>query len=190
MSIIRTVPASEASGEVAEIYGGDLASLGHVAPHTEAMAMNPQAYRAFEQLVRSVVPTLGLRRYELITLAAARGTRSAHCRFAHGAKVLGHELFDEAQLERIARDYRDAGLDDADVAMMAYAERVASDAASMTDADSRRLREAGFTDREIVDITIAAAVRLYFGAALQGLAVDVDVPRVLAPATVEALDPR
>lgn len=190
MSIIRTVPEAEATGEVAELYAADLDELGYVPPHTRAMAMNPQALQAFQQLIRSVVPTLGLRGYELVTLAAARGTRSAHCRLAHGAKVLARGLFDEDQLTRIAIDYADAGLSDAEVEMMRYAEKVASDSRSMTDADGRRLRDAGFSDREIVDITIAAAARLYFGAALQALAVDVDVPPTLGAATVGALDPR
>ena len=98
---------------------------------------------------------MGLRRYELVTLAAARGTGSRHCRLAHGVKALG--VFDEDQLERIARDYADAGLSDAEVAMMRFAERVARDASSMSEDDSLALREAGFSDREIVDIAIAAS---------------------------------
>ncbi len=35
--------------------------------------------------------------------------------------------------------------------MMAFAEKVSTDAASMTDADSLRLREVGFSDREIAE---------------------------------------
>lgn len=190
MTIIRTVPEADATGAVAAIYADDVDELGYVAPHTAAMAMNPEALHAFEQLIRSVVPTLGLRRYELVTLAAARGTGSAHCRLAHGAKVLSKGLFDEAQLERIARDYREAGLADDEVAMMAYAEQVGRDASAMTEADALALREAGFGDREIVDITIAASARVYFGSALQALAVDVDAPPMLGPAVRAALDPR
>jgi alkylhydroperoxidase family enzyme len=89
-------------------------------------------------------------------------------------------VFDEAQLERIARDYHDAGLTDAEVEMMSFAEQVARDAASMTDDDALRLRAAGFDDQEIVDIAIAAAARVYLGRLLQALAVDVDEPPSLS----------
>lgn len=174
MTIIRTIPEHDAVGEVADIYADDVKSLGYVPPHTKAMAMNPAAYHAFQALIRSVAKPLGLRRYELVTLAAARGTGSWHCRLAHGAKSL--RLFDEQQLERIARDYTDAGLTDDEVEMMRFAEQVGRDASAMTDADAQRLRDAGFTDQEIVDITIAASARVYYGSALQALAVEVDTP--------------
>jgi uncharacterized peroxidase-related enzyme len=183
--IIRTVPEDEADGEVAALYDDELATIGYVPTHTRAMAMNPVANRAFESLIGSVAEPLGLRRYELVTLAAARGTGSRHCRLAHGVKSLS--VFDEEQLERIARDYRDAGLTDAEVEMMRFAEQVGRDAASMTDADAIRLRNAGFSDQEIVDIAIAASARVYLGRVLHALAVDVDVPPTLSEPLRSAL---
>ena len=57
----------------------------------------------------------------------------------------------------------------------------------MTEADSLRLRDAGFSDREILDITLAAAVRNYFSRALQALAVELDVPPVLGEQLRDAL---
>lgn len=185
MTIIRTVPEDQAEGEVAVLYAEERESLGYVPTHSRVMAMNPAANRAFEALVGTVAGPMGTRRYELVTLAAARGTGSRHCRLAHGVKALG--VFDEEQLERIARDYSDAGLTDAEVAMMRFAERVARDASSMTDADSLTLREAGFSDPEIVDIAIAAAARVYLGRMLQALAVEVDVPERLSEPLRSAL---
>lgn len=174
MSIIQTTEPAEATGDVAEIYAGDERDLGYVAAYTRAMSVNPEAYRAWEQLVRAIVGQLGVRRYELVTLAAAQGAHSMHCRLAHGRKTL--KIIDEEPLEAIARDYHAADLSEAEVAMMEFAERVSTDAAGMTDADSLRLRELGFTDREIVDITLAAAARNYFSRAIQALAVPVEVP--------------
>ena len=185
MTIIRTVPEDQAEGEVAVLYAEERESLGYVPTHSRVMAMNPAANRAFEALVGSVANPMGTRRYELVTLAAALGTGSRHCRLAHGVKALS--VFDEQQLERIARDYSDAGLTDAEVAMMRFAERVARDASSMTDADSLALREAGFTDHEIVDIAIAAAARVYLGRMLQALAVEVDMPERLSEPLRSAL---
>lgn len=185
MSIIETPTEDEATGEVARIYADDLRDLGYVPSHTRVMATNPAAYDAWERLIGSIARGMDTRRYELITLAAARGAGSRHCRLAHGAKSL--RFFDEEQLERIARDYRHAGLSEAEVAMMAFAERVSTDSATMTDADSELLRSAGFSDTEIVDIALAAAARNYYSRAIQALAVDVDVPASLSPALREAL---
>jgi alkylhydroperoxidase family enzyme len=83
-------------------------------------------------------------------------------------------LFGEDQLVRIALDYHDAGLSQAEVTMMEFAERVSRDASSMTDADSLRLRSVGFSDRDIVDIALAAAARNYYSRAIQALATPVD----------------
>lgn len=185
--IIRPVPEAEATGEVARVYQEDIDEVGYVPSHTQAMALNPAAWDAFHALTRAAARRLGLRRFELVTLAAARATRSAHCRLAHGAKSLRADLFPLDQLERIARDHRDAGLSEAEVAMMDFAERVAEDSYDMTDADALRLRDAGFSDEEIVDITVAAAARVYLGVALQALGVDVDVPQVLPSTVREAL---
>lgn len=185
MSIVVPPSESEATGLVAELYAEDLADQGYVASHTAVMAINPEAVRAWEGLIRTVALPLGKRRYELVTLAAARGLHSRHCLLAHGARTLS--IIDEPELTRIARDYRDADLSEAEVAMMAFAERVSQDAWAMTDEDSLRLREHGFTDTEIVNIALAAAARNYYSRAIQALAVEVDVPPGLSPRLREAL---
>jgi uncharacterized peroxidase-related enzyme len=185
MSIIETVSEDEATDPVATFYEADRKDLGYVAPHTKAMCVNPEAYQAWTALVRAIVAQLGKRRFELVTLAAAKGIHSDACRLAHGRKSLS--LFDEEQLFRIAADYHDADLSEAEVAMMEFAERIGSDSGSMSEADSLRLREVGFSDREIVDITLAAAARNFFSRSLQALAVDVDVPPGLSDRLQHAL---
>ena len=172
MAIIETVPVDEATGVTAEFYADDIQSQGFVGAHTRVMALNPEAYSAFDALTGAISAALGVRRYELVTLAAALGARSAHCRLAHGRKAL--QVFSDGELIAIAVDYRSAGLDDAEVAMMEYAERVSHDSYAMTDADSQRLRDLGFGDVEIVNITLAAAARNYYSRAIQALAIEVD----------------
>ena len=111
---------------------------------------------------------------------------SSHCRLAHGVKSL--KAFPEDQLAAIARDFRTAGLEPAEVAMMEYAQKLSRDASRMTDEDTLRvLRGHGFTDRDIMDITLAAAARNYLSRTLLALAVDLDVPPSLSPGLREAL---
>lgn len=77
---------------------------------------------------------------------------------------------------RVVQGYELAGLSDLEVAVMDFAAKVSSDSISMTDADSQKLRDLGLSDREIVDVALAAAMRNYFSRALHALAVDVDIP--------------
>lgn len=185
MSIIETIPESAAEGPVARIYADDLQAMGYVPSHTRAMALNPEALFAWRALQTAIAGSLGLRRYELVTLAAARGIGSAACLLAHGKKAL--KFMPEDQLERVARDYRTAGLPADEVAMMDFAIKLSTGSAAMDDGDSQSLRDAGFSDREIVDIALAAAARNYFSRALHALAVDVDVPPGLGPELQDAL---
>ena len=185
MTIIKTPADTDATGTVAEIYADDIRDLGFVAGHTKVMSVNPEAYLAWRTLIGAIAHSLGFRRYELVTLAAARGAHSTHCRLAHGRKSL--RIFSEDELFSIATDYRTAGLPDAEVAMMEFAEKVSTDAAGMTDADSAVLRNAGFSDREIVDIALAAAARNYYARASQALGAEVDDLPELSPRLRAAL---
>ncbi|QCO99547.1 carboxymuconolactone decarboxylase family protein [Arthrobacter sp. 24S4-2] len=185
MSILATTPESQAFGLKAKIYDDDLQSHGYVAKHTKDLAVNPEAYLAFEALISAITQNMDVRRYELITLAAAQALGSAHCRLAHGLKAL--RAIDEEELVQIARDYHNAGLSPAEVAMMEYAERLSTDAVAMTDTDTLELRDHGFTDREILDITLAAAARNFMSRTLQAIAAEVDVPTKLSPQLRAAL---
>lgn len=185
--IVTTPELDAATGHVADMYAGDLREDGIVYAHTRAMAVNPEAHQAFEALVRAIVPSIGLRNYELATLGAARAIGSQHCLLAHSRKSLRAGLFDEDQLAALARDDPGSGLDETDRAVFEYAQKVSTDASAMADSDTLRLRDLGFTDRQIVDLTLAAAARNYFSRALQALAVPVDEVPGLSPALAAAL---
>ena len=185
MSIFATTPESQAFGLKAKIYDDDIRSRGYVAKFTKELAVNPEAYVAFEALLSAITRNMDLRRYELVTLAAAQALGSAHCRLAHGLKAL--RAIEEDELVLIARDYHNAGLPPAEVAMMEYAEKLSTDAVSMTDADTLDLRDHGFTDREILDITLAAGARNYLSRVLHAIAAEVDVPTKLSPQLRSAL---
>ena len=185
MGILQTTSEADAVGATAAAYAADRAALGYVPSHTKVLALNPEAFEAWKALQTSIAKSMGMRRYELVTLAAALGIGSRHCRLAHGSKAL--KYLDEQELLRIARDYRSAGLDEAEVVMMDYAVKLSGDSAAMDESDSRHLREHGFSDREIVDITLAAAARNYLSRILQALAVDIDVPPLLSEEMRDAL---
>lgn len=184
--IVIPPPIDGADGHVAEMYAADLHADGFVYRHTAVMAIDPEAHTAFEALISAVISSIGLRTYELATLGAARALGSAHCLLAHGRRTLQAELLDEDRLADLAHG-GDGGLDDADIAVVRFAERLSTDAASMTDADSQALRDLGYSDRQIVDIALAAGARNLFSRTLQALAVPVDDVPGLSRAVTAAL---
>lgn len=184
--IITPPDLNGAEGHVAEMYADDIDNDGFVFAHTQAMAMNPEAHAAFESLIRAIVPSIGLRVYEAATLGAARAMGSTHCLLAHGRKSLRSGVLDGDGLRAFAEG-DDHGFTPAEQVVVDYAARLSSDPASMTDDDARSLRDAGYSDRQIVDITLAAAARNYFSRALLALSVPVDVMPGLDPAIAGAL---
>lgn len=184
--IIHPPERAAATGHVAAMYESDLADDGVVFAHTRAMAVNPEAHAAFEALVRAIVPSIGVRVYEAATLGAARAIGSAHCLLAHGRRSLRAGVVDAAGLAAFAAG-DDGGFTEQEQAVIRFATRLSTAPTAMTDADAQELRAVGFTDRQIVDITLAAAARNYFSRALLALAVPVEDVPGLDPALTAAL---
>ncbi|WP_336501105.1 carboxymuconolactone decarboxylase family protein [Microbacterium paraoxydans] len=184
--IIHPPERATATGHVAAMYESDLADDGVVFAHTRAMAVNPEAHAVFEALVRAIVPSIGVRVYEAATLGAARAIGSAHCLLAHGRRSLRAGVVDAAGLAAFAAG-DDGGFTEQEQAVIRFATRLSTAPTAMTDADAQELRAVGFTDRQIVDITLAAAARNYFSRALLALAVPVEDVPGLDPALTAAL---
>lgn len=184
--IISTPAPDGASGAAAEMYEEDLAADGFVHAYTAAMAVNPEAHDAFVALVRAVVPSIGVRVYEAATLGAARAIGSSHCLIAHARKSVKAGVADEAGLRAFAAD-DDSAFTEKERAVIRYAERLSTSPREMTDADAAALREHGFTDRQIVDITLTAGLRNHFSRSLLALAVPLDDDPLIAPELAAAL---
>jgi alkylhydroperoxidase family enzyme len=159
-----------------EIPDGDAANL------ERAFSARPEVYAAWRQLVTAVTAASDERRYELATLAAARKLRSSYCSLAHG-KVLAEKFYDFEAVPALPD-----GLDDADRAIMAFAEKVVVDATAITEADVDELRAHGLSDPEILDVVLAATIRCFFSKTLDALGVQPDASFAeLDPAFREAL---
>jgi uncharacterized peroxidase-related enzyme len=165
---IEPIGEDDASGAIAELYEADRSEEGYVANLTQAFSHRPELMLAWRQLLGTIKAPMDERRYELVTVAAARELRSSYCMLAHSG-VLAQKFYDEDATRRIAADHRSAGLDQIDVAVMDLAEKVAADATSVTAEDTERLRALGLSDAEIFDVVAAAAARSFFTKIVDGL---------------------
>jgi uncharacterized peroxidase-related enzyme len=155
------------------LFEAERAAKGYVPNYTRLFALAPDAYAAWEQLVTAVRNGMDLRRYELVTLAAARALRSAYCSLAH-AKVLRDRFYGDDELRAVAADHRDAGLDPLDVAIMDFAARIAVDQHAATEADVAALRELGLSDTDFFQIVLAVGVRRFFSGVLDTVRAEPD----------------
>lgn len=173
MTFIETVPESQASGPAAEMYELDRELFGDLPNFTKAFSARPEVYAAWRQLNAAIKANMDLRRYELATLAAARRLRSSYCTLAHGS-VLMAKFLEPGVVRALVDDYRAAGLEPADLAVMDLADKVAHDATSVTQADVDHLRALGLSDGDILDVVLAASVRCFFSKTLDALGVQPD----------------
>jgi uncharacterized peroxidase-related enzyme len=150
------------------LYAPDLAAMGYLPNYTKVFALAPEVYAAWQQLNKTVKAGMELRRYELVTLAAARRLGSAYCSLAH-AKVLRDKFYDQQTLNAIVTDHHHAGLEPVDVAIMDFADLVAADPTRVTHADAEKLRSFGLSEEEIFHIVLAVSIRRFFSGALSAV---------------------
>lgn len=170
---IQIVRESDAEGKLREIYEGDRKSLGYVPNHARVFSLRPEVLEAWRAFQGSIRKNLRLRRYELVTLAAAMALNCRYCLLAHGA-ILNKNGMSVDQLRAILTDFRNAGLEPPEVAMMEFAQKIARSANEMTQADVDVLRALGFEDVEILDITLTATMRSFASKTFDALGADPD----------------
>lgn len=173
MTFIQTIPAEQAEADVRTMYAENVAQFGYLPNYVRAFSLRPHVMAAWGKFLGAICRDMDPRRYELVTLAAARALKSSYCMLAHGSVVLD-EFCSTEQLARIAGDYRTAGLTNAEVAMMAFAEQVVLDATAITQTHIDTLRDAGFSDAEIFDIAATAAARCFMSKTVDALGAEPD----------------
>lgn len=88
--------------------------------------------------------------------------------------MLRSKFFSAAQVEAIVKDYRNAGLQPSETAMIAYAKKLTQHAYKVTQNDIDELRAHGFSDAEILDIAAAAAARNFISRLFDALGAEPD----------------
>ncbi|HID53364.1 MAG TPA: peroxidase [Anaerolineae bacterium] len=81
---------------------------------------------------------------------------------------------DEALVEQLKSDWRQANLNPPDRAMLAYAIKLTLEPGQMVEADVIALRDAGFSDRDILDINQITGYYAYVNRLADGLGVELE----------------
>jgi uncharacterized peroxidase-related enzyme len=156
---IRTIEPDEATGEIADLYRAEIASMGKVMQATQCWSARPDMILPVERLLHQLRDnfSLGLVNFRLVTFVAAKYVPSSYCSHVYFKSLSG--AIGREQALAVQADYRNAGLSEQQVAMLAYAEQITRDASQIGQADIDRLRTVGFSDLNIADIALAASYR-------------------------------
>jgi len=145
--------------------------LGLVPYVLRAYTGNPAKFRTFAAFYNELMlAESGLSKLEreMIAVVVSSANRCYYCLVAHGHAV--RQLSGDPQLgEMMVMNYRVAELSPRQRAMLDYAWKLTTDPHGMGEADRQALRDAGFGDAEIFDITDVAAFFNYTNRMAHGL---------------------
>ncbi len=173
MSFPRPIEESDAVGATAELYASERQRVGHLPRYVQAFGARPGVYCAWRQLITEVATSMPARRFELVTLAAARELRSTYCSVAHGS-ILAEKFLAADDVAQLAQGRVPDALDDAERAVVAFAAKVTRSAADITREDVEQLRSHGLDDAEILDVVLATAARSFFSTVLDATGTQAD----------------
>ena len=145
---------------------------GYLPNYAAAFASRPDVARAWTVLGATVREGMDRRRFEL----ARRRRPGVALDVLHRRPldVPARRLQRRGDDAALAADPDGGSLDDTDRAVVAFASKVAVDAAAVTQDDVDALRAVGLSDNEIADVVFTVAARCFFTTVLDGLGVAAD----------------
>ena len=134
--------------------------LGFVPNVFAGYAIRPTHFRPWFDHFRAIMQgdsELTKAEREMICMAVSSENNCLYCLVAHGAEL--RQLLNDPILgDRIAFDYRRAGLDGRTTAMLDYVVKITISPVDCSEDDVNELRDLGFSDEAIFDIAETAAL--------------------------------
>ena len=129
--------------------------IGFVPNVLAAFAKFPKQFEGFTKLYNSLMlGESGLTKLEreMIAVTVSSENHCFYCLVAHGSAV--RELSNDPQLgERIAANFRSAELPKKQFELLNFTKKLTSDPSEITETDRKKLRDVGYTDRDIWDMS-------------------------------------
>jgi uncharacterized peroxidase-related enzyme len=171
------------SGDRERCYAASTASQGFVMNLTQAWAWRPDVFDGFAALRNQLTSnsSLSKRDQAVIVCATAAALGDSYCALAWG-KTLVQEAGDNVAAAVIGNTGL-AALPARDAALAAWVRKVVTQPNDTTAADVQALRDAGFNDREVFEVTAFAAFRIAFSTVNDALGIrpDWQLAQALAP---------
>ena len=129
--------------------------LGFIPNVLAAFAKFPKQFEGFTKLYNALMlGESGLTKLEreMIAVTVSSENHCFYCLVAHGSAV--RELSNDPQLgERIAANFRSAELPQKQEELLNFTKKLTKDPSEIVENDRKKLRDVGYTDRDIWDIS-------------------------------------
>ncbi|MFO8099366.1 MAG: peroxidase-related enzyme [Salinibacter sp.] len=175
MAWIDTIAPNDADGELAEIYDEIAGARGGVANILQAHSLNPDALRDHVDLYQTLLfgrSNLNRAEREALAVVVSAANDCEYC-VRHHAEALA-AYWDEPRVEQLAAD--SSSLDDLSPKLRAacdFAVALTAEPGDPTEADVKHLRDAGWSDRDVLDIALITSYFNFVNRLATGLGVEV-----------------
>lgn len=178
MARIQVIGYEESEGELREIYEDLIQSRGKLAGIHQIQSLNPKTITHHMDLYMSIMfgksPLKRVQR-EMLGVVVSRANGCAYCQIHH-LEAVKHYWKDDERAEQLRNDYRKAALPAGDLALCRYADALTR-APEKAEQDShylQPLKNAGFSDRAILDATLVVSYFNFVNRMVLALGVDVE----------------
>lgn len=176
MPRIQQVGYDEAEGLLEELYGRYARDDGELDEIIRVHSLNPRSMeghvRYYAHVVKGPSPLSRARR-EMIAVAVSAANDCYYCVNHHGESL--RRLTGTDRVARaLVRDPAGAELEPAERAMIDFALALTRNPGAVGEAETNALREAGFGDRELLDICQVASYFNYVNRMATGLGVELE----------------
>jgi uncharacterized peroxidase-related enzyme len=165
MPFIRTIPESEASGALAELYRRLAYPDGSVDASFKVLSLSPTLLAADAALYETIMygeSPLSRAERELLALTVSGLNNCERCVQHHSARY---------QVLRAGAGASDAPASERERALLRFAEQLTREPSTVTASDIDALRHAGLDDRAILDLCAVVAYFNYANRVTLGLGV-------------------
>lgn len=177
MPFIDVIDYEQAEGQLKEIYDDLIQKRGKLAEVHKIQSLNPQSIVDHMSLYMTLLfGKSPLKRYqrEMIAVVVSAGNNCEYCQEHHGAALL-HYWKDEARVMQLRQDFAALDLKPGDRALCKVAsEMTVSPKQRSQDEQVAPLRDAGLSDRAILDAVMIIAYFNFVNRIVLGLGVQVE----------------
>lgn len=174
MAWIRVIDEADADETLKAAYDKVKGARGKVANILKIHSLKPDTMLAHEELYLTLLfRNSGLSREEreILATVVSAANRCEYC-IQHHAEALNYYWKDRARVERLIRDINAADLSARARAMTAYAVKLTQEPHRMQERDVENLRQAGFSDEDILSINLIASYFNFVNRIALGLGVE------------------
>lgn len=160
MARIKTIPYSEATGRLKEIYDDLTSKRGKLADIHQIQSLRPESIVKHMELYMEVMfshSELSRAKREMMAVVVSVANGCAYCR-AHHEMALRHYVKDDEKIQAVIDHKKFSALNDQDAALCYFARQLTLNPQSHEKEDfTQLLKNAGISDAAILDAVLVVA---------------------------------